>query len=900
MKIKLLVLLILFNFSAALCQTSLGLSAAEEKEIKDYKNSQKYLVTTIDNMSSLDDGSKWSVLLNANKTLKLKTPKVAFEDDFLNNLQAIDALDISNAEKFQKLKQAQEEAAAKERALRDETMLALQALNENKAEAANTKAETTVSEAPQTEIAVADSELDAAPNTANTVDTKETAQLTTTDPQSNVLDKKLQESTASIAVEETSEETPEVIATAETTPEDQQAAAPDSNQNLLTSLAEVAKESQTESQESAQPEEVSNTPATVYFIRNNGFAGSGTKFHIFIDTDYKGMIKGKDVIKTEVSPGQYKISGVSGTAIIKSAYQIPVTFKAGQTYYFSANNSGMEYLELATKNTGVYDELQKKLNKNIDYVEVDQKDIDKYTERFQETLQQAERFPSQVVINGKPAGGRRNTSFQEDYPLHKDAGLSINDVPANTALAAADDASINKYIDAIAAAKSTEEMTAIAQNIAGIDAEAPSLNLRDQAYKEILKLKEEKGFRAVNTSTSNVLMGNVEARDRVKNSEVNETTGLKYRRSSLYTLMINDDSREHFGHIRNTFGNIELSEKFNNHNIGPYLINTAGGIDDQTEAINQFFIQNQTAKELVAKWFNRDVDGNFDMDVIANRGSYNASDLDVLVAQDSQRGQALLEDAGEELIKNTFVIVYDFKYTNKEEKAKKTGGFLSVLSTAASFVPGMENVSTVVDGVNLAQTALGKGYFVKTTAYLYQLEWNEEVASRFYNEMWMDENSHDPNRKAAFDNTDIFKLKFIGTQVARKNLQSTIFSNKTNEDLIGIATVRASDKSIAQLQREFEDFRVKTPLLSGDPIAAKIGTKEGIEKGDKFEVLEQVLGEDGKTYYERVGTIKVDKNDIWDNSYLAEEDSSANLSGQTLFKGASNKYYSGMLIRQIN
>ena len=89
MKIKLLVLLILFNFSAALCQTSLGLSVAEEKEIKDYKNSQKYLVTTIDNMSSLDDGSKWSVLLNANKTLKLKTPKVAFEDDFLNKLGII-------------------------------------------------------------------------------------------------------------------------------------------------------------------------------------------------------------------------------------------------------------------------------------------------------------------------------------------------------------------------------------------------------------------------------------------------------------------------------------------------------------------------------------------------------------------------------------------------------------------------------------------------------------------------------------------------------------------------------------------------------------------------------------------------------------------------------------------
>ena len=97
MKIKLLVLLTLFNFSAALCQTSLGLSAAEEKEIKDYKNSQKYLVTTIDNMSSLDDGSKWSVLLNANKTLKLKTPKVVFDFIFFLSFPILDKLLITKS-----------------------------------------------------------------------------------------------------------------------------------------------------------------------------------------------------------------------------------------------------------------------------------------------------------------------------------------------------------------------------------------------------------------------------------------------------------------------------------------------------------------------------------------------------------------------------------------------------------------------------------------------------------------------------------------------------------------------------------------------------------------------------------------------------------------------------------
>ena len=112
--------------------------------------------------------------------------------------------------------------------------------------------------------------------------------------------------------------------------------------------------------------------------------------------------------------------------------------------------------------------------------------------------------------------------------------------------------------------------------------------------------------------------------------------------------------------------------------------------------------------------------------------------------------------------------------------------------------------------------------------------------------------------------------------------------------------MRAADKSISQLQTEFEEFRVKTPLLSGDPITAKIGLKEDLEKGDKFEVLEQVLNEDGRTEYKRVGIIKVDHKQIWDNRFLADEDASANTSGYTVFKGASNKYFSGMLIRQIN
>lgn len=426
-----------------------------------------------------------------------------------------------------------------------------------------------------------------------------------------------------------------------------------------------------------------------------------------------------------------------------------------------------------------------------------------------------------------------------------------------------------------------------------------SLNKRDAMYKEIQKMKLENGFTSVNKYVSNAVSNeNYDEDARVKDNRGSlEETGLKYRRSSLYTLMINDKNREHYGRIRNSFGDIELSEKFNDHNVGPYLIPGTEG-EDQTLNINNFLAQNNIAKELVAKWFNRSADGTFNMDLVAERGSYDASELDVMVAQESKRGSALLADAGEELIKNTFIVVYDYKYSNKQESAKKTGRWLNVISTVSSYA-GLDVVSSVADVANIAQTTMGKGYFVKTTAYLYKLKWDEEIASRFYNEMWIDESNYDPSKKEAFDNTDMFQLEFVGTQVARRNLQSSIFSSKTNEDLIGIATIRAADKSISKLQREYEQFRVKTPLLSGEPITAAIGVKEGLEKGDKFEVLEQTINDDGVTEYKRVGIIKVDHKQIWDNSYLAEEDQTANKSGYTVFKGAKNKFYPGMLIRQI-
>ena len=403
---------------------------------------------------------------------------------------------------------------------------------------------------------------------------------------------------------------------------------------------------------------------------------------------------------------------------------------------------------------------------------------------------------------------------------------------------------------------------------------------------------------------------------------------IKYKRSSLYTLMVSDNDRDHSEVIQNTFKSAPIPEKFNNHIINlrtvPKIDTTLikeleepvepveekkgllskmpklGGQkkeenEKQQIAIYNFLKESDIAKDMVSKWFNRSEKGGFNMDLISERGSYNATDLDIKIANNTERGYALLADAGEELINNTFVIVNDFKYTNKEEVASKAKGLLSLVAAYS----GNSDISLAADATSAGVEVMGKGYIIKTTAYLYKLVWNEEVAAIFYNDFWTDDVEFDLEKKKAFDETDIFKLELVGTETSWADIQSTVLTKKTDEDLIATATVRAVDNVIAKLQRKYEVFRTKTPLLSGDPLSAKIGLKEGLEKGDKYEVLEQTINKEGGTEYKRIGVIKVEKDQIWDNRYLAEEENESTIE-YTTFSGSKNKYFSGMLIRQIN
>ncbi len=429
-------------------------------------------------------------------------------------------------------------------------------------------------------------------------------------------------------------------------------------------------------------------------------------------------------------------------------------------------------------------------------------------------------------------------------------------------------------------------------------------NRREDIYQEMQK----KGF--VSTSPSLSISENdfVEEDNSTETvTKISKTTEqneeFKYRRSSLYTLMINDNQREHFEVILNAFGNSPLSEKFNDHNIGPYLIDAQGYEKDRSAEITKYLNDNKVAKDLVAKWFNRGENGAFDMSLIQNRGEYSATVQDKVVAANLERGEALLADAGEELIGNTYVIINDFKFTNKEEVAQKVSKAAGWAKLGASYIPGGSAITNTLDVVDAGATIAGKGYIIKTTSYLYKLEWNDSVAAVFYNNLWVDENNLDPAKIAAFEKSGLFKLKLVGYEDAWADLQSSVFTNKTDQELIYIATIKAVDKAIAKLQRKYEEFRTKTPLTSVEPLTAKIGLKEGLAPNDKYEVLEQIMDENGKISYKRKSIIRVQKGMIWDNTYVPE-DAKDQVPQQdikeTHFIGSKSGLYPGMLIRQIN
>lgn len=378
----------------------------------------------------------------------------------------------------------------------------------------------------------------------------------------------------------------------------------------------------------------------------------------------------------------------------------------------------------------------------------------------------------------------------------------------------------------------------------------------------------------------------------------------KYRRSSLYQLMINHREQKFADDIQEVFLTMPVSDHFNDHDLAVKVVDMdeklkGASSSKENETITEWLENNKVASRMVAKWFNRDMfTGQCDMELVKERGLYNASAFDKVMASRSVRGKALLEDAGEDLIGNTFVIVNDIRYVDKEKTGKAIGMGLRLLGGLSQAFAGVD-LSNMADNLADMSESL-KGFKVKINTYLYRLEWNDEVAGIFYQTQYGV--TPDSPAKAAFDKArGTYRLKYVGKQESSGSTTSFLGVNlDTPEAMVRKACQRAVDENVANLQHNYEEFRTKSPLTGVEPITVAIGLKEGITEDTRFEVLEAVEKEDGVVQYRRVGIIQPIKSLIWDNRYMAAEEGAPNASlGFTTFKKVSGgDFYPGMLVRE--
>ncbi len=378
-----------------------------------------------------------------------------------------------------------------------------------------------------------------------------------------------------------------------------------------------------------------------------------------------------------------------------------------------------------------------------------------------------------------------------------------------------------------------------------------------------------------------------------------------YRRSSIYSILVNHTDQKFANEIKEAFLQIPVPDKFNNHDLSVKVLSMDKKLDGankekENPAITNFLQANKVASRLIGRWFNRDYfTGQCDMELVKERGLYNATEFDKQLATRSARGVAMLQDAGEDLIGNTFVLVNDIRYVDKSEKSKKIGGFLKALGQVAAQVTNT-NIDTYTDLIGDA-AATFKGFKVKINTFLYKLDWNDEQANVFYQEQYT--TTPDSIKRKNFESARAnYKLKYVGKVESSGGTTSFIGINE-DEPIVMVrkACQRAIDENVVDLQHNYEEFRAKTPLLSVEPLTAYIGMKEGVTKNSKFEVLESVEMEDGTHKYNRVGVIAPIESLIWDNRFMAvEEGASGATLGFTTFRKVSGKDFAkGMLIKEM-
>ena len=238
----------------------------------------------------------------------------------------------------------------------------------------------------------------------------------------------------------------------------------------------------------------------------------------------------------------------------------------------------------------------------------------------------------------------------------------------------------------------------------------------------------------------------------------------------------------------------------------------------------------------------------------------------------------MLSDEGLELIQNTFVLVCDMSYYDRA----KTGRMLSAIlfGVAAGLDASAQqqarqgnyqqadNTRAVANLAAMGSVVAADvgGFSVKIYAHLFRLRWDNNLTQQMFNQYWIDDDTpaaERRQRKAAFEaDSYSFQLDYVGKYKAKTG--KTVFRSQNDMlDVIRRVCANTIDKGMDKLAKSYPIFRPKTAFFcQNGMVHAYIGTKEGVTRSSRYEVVRKQLKK-GQFTYKKVDEAR--PLSVWDN-----------------------------------
>ena len=361
-----------------------------------------------------------------------------------------------------------------------------------------------------------------------------------------------------------------------------------------------------------------------------------------------------------------------------------------------------------------------------------------------------------------------------------------------------------------------------------------------------------------------------------QNISETKTIPSTYDRSSLTVLILDFGSENHFDGVKESFSKLAFGDKYYRNDIGISVLKPnftrAEFSVKPNELIANLLKEQRVAEQIIAHWYSMKDDGSMSLELVHERGMFNATDASYLQAQSTKRGNTALMDYGTRLINLSYILVLDYKDIKTMAEAK---------------IKDM------------------RGWKADVNGYLFKLDYNEEIQNAFY-DSWIDETDAPEakeEKKGKVQQITV-PISFV-TKVSQPTTSSQaegttqlgkFVKQKSEKILLEELVQKSYDEVLYFLEKGYEEFRVKTTVYQVRPIRAKIGKKEGLKTDYRFFAYEYVYNEKKNTVEPKFrGVIRATSN-IVDNRKVASGD----MGTTKFYQTAGRRIRAGYLLQQRN